>query len=353
MERRSFLAGLGALMASGALKGASARTSSQTTSSGLIRPPMLRAGDTVGLITPATYVSDPDRLALAARTMKYFGLKMKLGRNVGRRDGYLGGTDQERLDDLHDMFRDPEVKAVFAIRGGYGSTHLLDRIDYGLLRKNPKIFLGYSDITAMHLAIQRHAGLVTFHGPVVLSEFTGFTQASFRRALFDARPPGAVTNPPDSNPLRPAHTLRVIRPGRARGPLVGGNLSLVASTMGTPYEIETRGRILMLEDVDEQPYSIDRMLTQLRLAGKLQAAAGVVFGECLDCRPRDYKPSYESTLSLGEVLDQILGKLNVPVMSGLTIGHTDDQLTLPLGVETTLDTDRGALILEEAGVTER
>lgn len=316
----------------------------------LIRPRALRAGDTVGLITPASYVSDPDRLALAERTLQYFGLRMKMGKNVRKRTGYLGGSVNERLDDLHQMFGDPEVTAVFAIRGGYGSSQLLDQIDYDLLRKNPKIFLGYSDITAMHLAIQKRCSMVTFHGPVTLSRFSEFTQTSFRKALFEAEPIGRVTNPPDLNPLRPAHTLRTIRPGKARGPLTGGNLTLISTLMGTPFEIETRGRILFLEDVDEQPYSIDRMLTQLRLAGKFDGIAGLIFGECNGCRPRDYRPSFESTFSLGEVLDEILGKLRVPVLSGLTIGHTDDQITLPLGVMALLDADKGELFIEEAGV---
>ena len=316
----------------------------------LIRPKALRAGDTVGLITPSSYVSDPDRLALADRTARYFGLIPKFGKNVRKREGYLGGTVEERLDDLHDMFRDPEVKGVFAVRGGYGASQLLDRIDYELIRAHPKVFLGYSDITALHLAIHKLAKMVTFHGPVTLSRFTPYTQTWFRKSLFETAPLGRVTNPPDSDPLRPAHTLRTVRPGRARGPLIGGNLTLISTTMGTPYEIETGGSVLFLEDVDEQPYSIDRMLTQLRLAGKLTAAAGVIFGECEDCRPRDFKPSYESTLSLGEVVDEILGRLRAPVLSGLTIGHTDDQLTLPLGVMAELDAGRGELMIEEAGV---
>ena len=316
-----------------------------------LRPRALRPGDTVGLITPSTYVSDPDRLALAEHTLKFFDLKPKFGKNVRKRNGYLGGSVSERLDDLHAMFADTAVNAVFAIRGGYGSAQLLDRIDYGLLRKNPKIFLGYSDITALHLAIQKRAGLVTFHGPVALSGFSEYTQKNFRRALFETTPLGVVTNPPETNPLRPSHTLRTIRPGKARGPLVGRNLTLISTTMGTPFEVETRGKILLLEDVDEQPYSIDRMLTQLRLAGKFDGVAGVVFGECNACRPRDYKPAFESTLSLGEVLDEILGQLRVPVLSGLTFGHTDDQLTLPLGVMAALDADKGELVIEEAGVS--
>jgi muramoyltetrapeptide carboxypeptidase len=313
----------------------------------LIRPRRLRPGDTVGLITPSSFVSDPDRLATADRTIRYFGLKPKFGANVRKKAGYLGGSIEERLDDLHDMFRDPEVSAVFAIRGGYGSAQLLDGIDYNLIRANPKIFLGYSDITAMHLAIQKKAGLVTYHGPVPLSSFTPYTQEHFKRAMFQSGPLGLVTNPPESNELRPSHPLRVIRPGKARGPLIGGNLTLVSTTLGTPYEIETKGCILLLEDVEEQPYSIDRMLTHLRLARKFEGVAAVVFGECSDCRPRDFKPSFsEGTYSLGEVLDEILGKLNVPVLSGLTIGHTGDQLTLPLGVMATLDTDRGELNVE-------
>lgn len=316
----------------------------------LVKPRVLRPGDTVGLITPSTYVADPDKLILAERTITHFGLKMKMGANVRKRTGYLGGSVQERLDDLHAMFRDPEVNAVFAIRGGYGSPQLLDRIDYGLIRSNPKVFLGYSDITALHLAIHRKAGLLTFHGPVTLAQFTGYTQDNLRKALFETAPIGRLSNPPESNELRPNHLLRTIRPGVARGPLLGGNLSLVAATMGTPFEIDTSGKILFLEDVGEQPYSIDRMLTQLRLAGKLDAAAGIVFGECAECEPRKFEPSFESTFSLGEVLDDILGGLKIPVLTGLTIGHTADQLTLPLGVMAALDATKGELTIEESGV---
>jgi muramoyltetrapeptide carboxypeptidase len=313
----------------------------------LLRPKALQPGDTVGLITPSTYVSDPDRLALTERTIRYFGLVPKFAPNVKKRDGYLGGTAKERLADLHAMFSDPQVKAVFCIRGGFGSAHLLPDIDYALIARNPKIFLGYSDITAMHLAIHRKTGLVTFHGPVPLSRFTAYTQQHFKKALFETKPLGMLTNPPDSDPLRPSHTLRTIRGGKARGQLIGGNLTLLSTTLGTPYEIDTKGKIVFIEDVDEQPYSIDRMLTHLKLAGKLDAAAGIVFGECADCKPRDFKPSFESNFSLGEILDRILGSLKIPVFTGLTIGHTDDQLTLPLGVMATLDADKGELVIED------
>lgn len=339
MNRRNFFA-LGAAFAG--------RPASAAATPPLVRAKALRPGDTVGLITPATFVSDPDRLALAERTLRHFGLRMKLGRHVRQRSGYLGGSARQRLEDFHAMFRDPEVAGVFCIRGGFGSAHLLEAIDYGLLRSHPKVFLGFSDITALHLAIHRRTGLVTFHGPVVVSRFSDYTQRHFRQALFDNKPLGKLTNPPDSDPLRPAHTLRTVVPGTARGRLVGGNLSLIASLMGTPYEIDTEGAILFLEDVGEEPYRIDGMLTQLRLAGKLAAAAGVIWGECASCRPRTFDPSFDSTFSVGEVVDEILGKLKVPVLAGLTIGHTDDQLTLPLGVAAVLDATAGTLTVEEA-----
>jgi muramoyltetrapeptide carboxypeptidase len=314
----------------------------------LLKPKVLAKGDTVGLITPSTFVSDPDRLQMAERTVRYFGLEPKWGKHVGKQAGYLGGSIQDRLEDLHAMFSDTAVKAIFCVRGGYGSGQLLDGIDYKLIRSNPKVFIGFSDITAMHLAIHKMTGLITFHGPVAVSAFTTYTQEFYRKALFEARPMGELANPPEANLLRPNHHLRTVRPGKATGRLIGGNLSLIAATMGTPYEIDTRGRILFIEDVDEQPYSLDRMLTQLRLAGKLQQAAGIVWGECSDCKPRDYKPAFDSTFTTGEVVDRILGRLNVPVLAGLTIGHTDDQLTLPEGVTSELDADRGTLTVTEA-----
>ncbi len=347
VKRRNFLAATGGVLAA---LSTNFFAQAQNSSSHLIHPKALRPGDTVGLITPATYVADPDQLALAERTLRYFKLRVKMGRNVGKRAGYFGNPVSGRLDDFHAMFRDTEVRAVFCVRGGYGTAQLLDRIDYDLVRRNPKIFLGYSDITALHLAINKLARLVTFHGPVALSRFSLYTQNSFRQSLFQTAPIVELTNPAENDLLRPAHTLRAVRPGAASGRLIGGNLTLVSTTLGTPYEIDTRDAILFLEDVDEEPYRIDRMLTHLRLAGKFKNVRGIIFGECKDCRASDYKPSLSNPYSLGEVLDNAFGELKVPVLSGLAIGHTDDQLTLPLGVAATLDADKGTLTLRESGV---
>ena len=290
MTRRGFVSAV-------ALSASTLEPRSQVPSPRLIKPPALREGDTVALITPATDVSDPGELATARAAMEYLGLKPKLGRNVGKRLGYLGGTIDERLDDLHAAFRDPEVRGVFCIRGGYGSAQLLDRIDYALIRSNPKIFVGFSDITALHLAIQKMTGLVTFHGPVVLlhgsaAHFNDYTLSIFRKALFEKDAMGRLSNPVAANPLSNTHPVRTIHHGIAHGRLLGGNLTLVCSLMGTPYEIDTRDAIFFTEDVGEPPYRIDRMLTQLRLAGKLSAAAGVVFGECTSCGPGDYMPEF-------------------------------------------------------------
>ena len=316
---------------------------------------MLRPGDTVGLITPSSNVADPAELELAVSAVRYIGLNPRLGRNTNKRRGYLAGTVRERLDDLHAMFRDPDVRAIWCIRGGYGAPQLLDQIDYGLVRANPKVFLGYSDITALHLAFNRFAGLVTFHGPVVIfhdgvAHLNSYTLGSLKTALFQKGPIGRLTIPPAADVLAAQHRIETIRPGQAHGRLIGGNLTLIAALMGTAYEIDTRGAILFAEEVDEAPYRVDRLLTQLRLAGKLNAAAGIVFGECTDCGTSDCKPAFDSTLSVTEVLSGIIGQAPVPAFSGLTIGHTADQLTLPEGIPAILDAERGELVIEEGAV---
>jgi muramoyltetrapeptide carboxypeptidase len=272
-----------------------------------------------------------------------------VGKQVGRREGRLGESIPGRIDDLHAMFADPEVKGIICVRGGYGTPQLLDGLDYELIRKNPKMLLGYSDITGLHLAIHQKTGLVTFHGPTGLSPFTEFSQNWFKRAT-DTKPMGVLGNPTERNLFRPQHPLRTVKGGKAKGRLIGGNLTLVSCLMGTPHEPDVRGKIFFLEDVGEEPYRIDRMLQQLVLAGKFDQCAGVVIGECVDCGPRDFQPSITFNYTLGEVLDRVFAKVKVPVFHGLLIGHTSDQITLPLGVMASMDADRKELIIEEAAV---
>ena len=311
-----------------------------------IKPRVLKPGDTVGLIAPASYTFDLWRLDDAAARVEALGLKPKFGKYVRGRRGFLSGTDEERLEDLHAMFADRSVAAVFALQGGYGTPRLLDRIDYELLRKNPKILLGYSDITGLHLAIGKKAGLVTFHGPNMIGSLPPRTLDLLKRALFVAEPIGEVTNPEEPDPLNVEFPLRTVSAGVARGRIVGGNLTLVSATMGTPFEIETKDRILLIEDTGEAPYRIDRMLVQLKLAGKLEQAAGVVSGTCSDCAPS--RSSFELTLSLSEVLDELLGSLRKPVLAGLLFGHTKEKAIIPMGVEAELDATARRLTIVEA-----
>lgn len=309
---------------------------------GLIKPPALAEGDLVGVVAPASPPAEDRELQRGLEALAAMGLRVRLGRHLrlggGARAGYLAGPDRDRAADLMEMFRDPAVRAIFCARGGYGSARLLPLLDYRVIRRHPKILVGYSDITALHLAIHRRAGLVTFHGPMVASDFgrglSAFTAESLRRALFHPHPAGPVANPPSLPP--PV----AVRPGVARGPLIGGNLSLVVSTLGTPFEIRTAGRILFLEEVGEPAYRVDRMLTQLRQAGKLDGVAGVAFGECGEGRE-----------DLMEVLHDRLGDLGVPVLANLAIGHGAEKATLPLGVRATLNAGAGWLAIDEAAVT--
>jgi muramoyltetrapeptide carboxypeptidase len=315
-----------------------------------LKPKALSAGDTVAIISPATAVTDPDDLARAKEVINYFQLQAVYGKNSLKGKGYKTRTIEERLVDLHSAFSDKNIKAVFCIRGGYGSPELLDKIDYKLIRNNPKIFLGYSDITALNIAIYQKSGIFTFHGPMMLSAFTPFTTEYFRKALFEKTPIGEIKNNNAKSNFRAVHPTRTIVSGKAEGRLIGGNLSLISDTMGTPYEIDTKDKILFIEEVGEEPFRIDRMLTQLRLAGKLQSAKGIIFGECADCVPNKYDASRNWDYSLGEILDNILDDLKVPVFYGLTIGHTSDQLTTPIGAMAQIDADQGILNITESCV---
>lgn len=335
MKTRREVVGM-AFAGAGALAGRKLSPTSVPAARPMVKPKTLKAGDTIGLITPSSYVFDTWRIELAsARLEASLGVKCKVGRFVKSRHGYMAGTEKERLEDLHAMFADPGVAGVFCLEGGYGTERLLSGIDYELLRKNPKILVGYSDITGLHLAITKKAGLVTFHGPVATGSLPSWSLASLKKALFSAEPIGELANPPEDDQNWPAFPLHTVSAGKARGAITGGNLTLVSTTMGTPYEIDARGKILFLEDTGEAPYRVDRMLTQLKLAGKLQEAAGIVWGTCTECTPA--KSSFEVNLSVSDLLDEILGDLGKPVLAGLVFGHTKEKATLPIGVEAELD----------------
>ncbi|HWR05300.1 LD-carboxypeptidase [Sporomusa sp.] len=309
-----------------------------------IIPRRLCPGDTIGIIAPA----GPGNQELTATGIKWLeeqGFRVQLGATADQELGYLAGSDALRAADLNAMFASPAIQGIICLRGGYGTMRLLELLDYELIRKNPKVFVGYSDITALHTSIGQRTGLVTFHGPMAASdmgkELPLYTWQNFFRAVATPEPLGPIVNPP----LVPAPEFIV--PGTAEGCLTGGNLSLISATLGTPYEIDTFGKILCLEDVGEAPYRIDRMLTQLLLAGKLQSAAGIVFDVCADCEIEAKPPSF----TVEEVLRDRLGGLGIPVLTNLYFGHTADKATLPLGIKATLRTEDGGLIITEAATT--
>jgi len=315
-----------------------------------ILPPKLQKGDTVGLITPASGAFESSAVRKGQQNLESLGYKVKLGKHIRDRYGYLAGSDEARADDLHRMFKNDNIKAIFALRGGYGTMRILDLIDYDLIKHHPKILIGYSDITALHLAIHSATGLVTFHGPVALSRFSKYTQDYFYNIVSSATPIGAIKHPEPENELIPTAHFSAIHGGKAQGRLIGGNLTLMTHLLGTPYEFDTQNKIIFIEEVGEEPYSIDRMLTQLLLAGKLQSAAGIIIDSCSKCGPRDYKPAFSSTLSVEDVFEDRLKHLDIPIVFGFSIGHIADKPTLPLGIKATLDADRYELVFDEAAV---
>ena len=307
----------------------------------MIKPYALAYGSTLGIIAPASPSYDPLEVELGKYLLEELGFQVALAPNALKKNRYLAGTDTERLSDLRHMFLEPAIDGLLCLRGGYGCMRLLSQIDYRVVRKNPKILVGYSDITALQLAIWKYAGLVTFSGPMLVSDFgrgTGaYTIKHFYTALTSPFALGVI-------PPAPAARCEVIRPGRAGGRLLGGNLTLIAATLGTPYEIDTRGAILFLEDVDEQPYRVDRMLQQLRLAGKFRFVAGVVFGEFVGCEAAEDTRSF----SILEIIRDAMKDTDVPSYYGLPTGHGVNKATLPLGVKAEIDADQCLLTITES-----
>jgi len=313
------------------------------------KPRALSAGDEVGLIAPSGAVRDLAQVGKAVAAIERLGFKVRVGESCRASYGYLAGADQGRADDVNAFFADPSVSGIVCMKGGYGTPRILDALDYELIARNPKVFVGYSDITGMHLALNSLASLVTFHGPMgisgVLVEGEEYSTRSWLAALTEAAPLGEIRNPSSSPPLG------VLVPGTARGELVGGNLSLIAATMGTSYEIDAAGKILFFEDIDERPYRVDRMLTQLRLAGKFDDCAGIVLGDWNNCKAEGGEPS----LSLEEIFRDVIAPAGKPTIMGLRAGHCSPAATLPLGVEAVLEAGAGGPCLRvvESALRER
>ena len=345
LTRRELFGALSALAVTTAI---TPLTGAAQTAGGLVKPARLRPGMTVGLVTPASNAPENEDLLAAMDFVRSLGFEAKASPSLFERNQYLAGNDEQRAQDLNLMFADPEVDAIFCVRGGYGSGRLLRDLDYDTIAANPKVLMGYSDITAILNSIHLRTGLVTFHGPIAGSNLTDYSYEQYRRVLVDPGPQTRIGEPPpfDTRPgiVDRENRLTPIVGGRAEGRLVGGNLSLMVTLLGTPFEPDFEDAILFLEDVDEPPYAVDRMLTHLWLAGKLEQVAGIAFGKFTDA---NYSGN---TFSMEQVIRDRCEPLGIPVLRGLMIGHVADQTVVPVGVRARLDVDAGSLTLLEAAV---
>ena len=312
-----------------------------------VRPPRIRPGDTIGLMIPSSANWEPMDIDVLVEALAALGLRSKLGAHVFDRRGYMAGRDEDRAADFNAMVRDPEVRAIHCIRGGWGAARLLTRIDFDAFARTPKAVIGYSDITALLLSLHARTGAITFHGPNGASDWNRTNVEWLQRvvwrgeeALFEnpREATGAIV--PDEN------RTRTITPGRARGRLLGGNLTVLTALVGSPYLPDFTDSILFLEDVQEAPYRIDRMLVQLKLAGVLDRVRGVVWGTCSKCGPGEGFGS----LTIPDVLDDHVKVLGVPAYRGAMVGHIGEQFTLPVGAEVEIDADRGTLRMLEPAV---
>jgi muramoyltetrapeptide carboxypeptidase len=316
------------------------------------KPKALRCGDTISVVAPAGPVVR-ERIEKAFAYLRSLGYRIKTHGDVFRARGYLAGDDKTRADELMAAFADPESTAVWCARGGYGVARILDRLDYDLIGRHPKVFVGFSDITALHLALQNCTGLVTFHGPNLQDGFgaaedmSTTTAAALWRAIAPEQSATATPRYTYAETGVGGVTLRTIAPGTAKGRLTGGNISVLAGLIGTPFEVDTTGRILFLEDVDEPVYRIDRYLAQLALAGKLRAAAGVLLGRFTF---GDHSESGVES-ALAELLDEYLAKLAVPVLAGLPAGHQRENWTLPINAPVEINTEARRVSVVERPVS--
>ncbi|MFD1770906.1 S66 peptidase family protein [Sphingobacterium suaedae] len=311
-----------------------------------LAPAVLKPGDTVGLITPAGALNEEDAILTTREVFEKLGFRVKEGAHIRERYGNLAGKDEQRVADIHAMFLDGEIKAIVCIRGGNGASRLLDKLDYELIARHPKVLLGYSDVTALLMAFYAKSGLISFHGAVGTSTWSHTLADAFKRQFYQNEL-SHFENPPAvaDNFIRYNDRIRTLHPGVAEGVLLGGNLTLLSGLCGSPYLPDFKGAILFLEEVDEDTARLDRMFCQLKNAGILADVKGIIFGNCTNCKPAH---GYGS-LTLDQLLEDYIKPLHVPAYTGARIGHINNQFILPIGVRVRMDADKGTIdLLEKA-----
>ena len=339
-SRRQFLQAAGIIAGAGFLSPANALATAFPPQTARLKAAALKPGDAIAITSPAGAVWDTAQVETFANILKAFGFTVVYGKTLSEKYGYFAGTDELRARELNAFFGDKSIKGIFCMKGGWGCARLLDKLDFELIRQNPKVLIGFSDITTLLVAITAKTGLVTFHGPVGNSGWNTWTSSVFRSVVMNAEGLPLLSNPPTEEPFV------TINPGKARGELFGGNLTVLASLMGTPYLPDWKGKILFLEEVKEEPYSIDRLLTQLKLCGVLDVISGLVFGKCAKCLAEEPQKAF----TFQEVLSQHLRPLGIPAFYGAMIGHIENKLTLPLGIVAEMDAGTGSIQLLETAV---
>ena len=349
MKRRNFIKTVSAAsVAAASAKASSFATHSLPENKQIIKPPKLRKGDKLGLITPGSYISVEEKDE-SIKNLNELGFEVEYSDKLMLMKGYFSGTDKERAEDINEMFERDDIKGIVCARGGYGCVRTLPHINYNLIQDNPKVLIGYSDVTALLYGIFKKTGLITFHGPVGISTYNDFTKKYFNNVLLN--PVDTIDlSSSDSGNNENNYGLTTLSSGTASGELVGGNLSIVVSLIGTDYDIDTKGKIIFLEEYIEEPYRIDRMLTQMIQASKFDEAAGIALGIFRYCESKEENPSFSNSFNLMEVLKDRLSNLNIPVAYGLSFGHVKDKFTIPFGIKAELDADNYKLKLLDTAV---
>jgi muramoyltetrapeptide carboxypeptidase len=314
----------------------------------VIKPPRLKAGDKLAIIAPGSYISE-EELQDSIKNLNQLGFETTFSEKVLLQSGYFAGTDKDRAQDLMEKFSDKRVKGIVCARGGYGCSRILPMLDYDIIRSNPKVLIGYSDITALLYGIYQKSSLISFHGPVGTSTFNDYSVNNFKKVLINPERKNVFPNSTSGDDENVYGVTSIVK-GKGKGRLVGGNLSIMVSLIGTEFDVDYSNKIIFIEEIGEEPYRVDRMLTQLIQAGKFENTAGVMMGIFRKCEGKQQDPSFSNTFTLMEVLQDRLNKLKIPVVYGMSFGHVKDKFTIPFGALAELDADKQTFTLLEKAV---
>jgi len=313
-----------------------------------LKPLRLNQGDTIGLIAPGWLISEK-QLQESIEQISQLGFVPVYTERILGENGYFSGTDEQRAADLNEMFLNPQIKAIVCANGGYGCTRILDLIDYKAIKENPKIVIGYSDVTALLNAINQKTGLITFHGPISRTFKSDYSKYQFEKIVKKTVKHLLIESSPEyleKSKEQEEYKRYTITSGKAKGELIGGNLTLITSMIGTKYQLDFTKKIVLIEDIGEEPYRIDRMLTQLIETGELQKARGIAFGIMRGC-DKTLESKAPNSFTLQEVIEERIKPLNIPAVYGLSFGHLSNSFTFPIGIEAELDADKMVIKLLE------